>query len=147
MPILYNPDIVYKRFHRTHFCVIMWCIVSEMCLFCKIIQCNPLVSFLFKLEKQWHTIINGGSKEPPPPPGSKFFQFHAVFGKIWQNRMLAPPPGEILDLPLHISYLKEWHIVENNHAVVLLYFFNTFPLVVSIKLLCSITCPKCIVFH
>ena len=28
---------------------------------------------------------------PPPPPGSKFFQFHAVFGKIWQNRMLAPP--------------------------------------------------------
>ena len=27
----------------------------------------------------------------PPPPGSKFFQFHAVFGKIWQNRKLAPP--------------------------------------------------------
>ena len=26
-----------------------------------------------------------------PPRGSKFFQFHAVFGKIWQNRMLAPP--------------------------------------------------------
>ena len=25
------------------------------------------------------------------PPGSKFFQFHAVFGKIWQNGMLAPP--------------------------------------------------------
>ena len=25
--------------------------------------------------------------------GPKFFQFHAVFGKIWQNRMLAPPPG------------------------------------------------------
>ena len=24
-------------------------------------------------------------------PGSKVFQFHAVFGKIWQNRMLAPP--------------------------------------------------------
>ena len=24
-------------------------------------------------------------------PGSKFFQFHTVFGKIWQNRMLAPP--------------------------------------------------------
>ena len=27
------------------------------------------------------------------PPGSKFFEFHAVFGKIWQNRMLAPPWG------------------------------------------------------
>ena len=42
-----------------------------------------------------------------PPEGPKFFQFHAVFGKIWQNRMLAPPlgswrplPGEILDPPL-----------------------------------------------
>ena len=39
-------------------------------------------------------------------PGSKFFQFHAVFGKFWQNRMLAasegwrPHPGEILDPPL-----------------------------------------------
>ena len=30
---------------------------------------------------------------PSPPPGSKFFQFHAVFGKFWQNRMLAPPGG------------------------------------------------------
>ena len=46
-----------------------------------------------------------------PPPGSKFFQFHAVFGKIWQNRMLAPPPPEswhpllreILDPPLSMS--------------------------------------------
>ena len=42
-----------------------------------------------------------------PPWGPKFFQFHAVFGKIWQNRMLAPPLGswrpllgEILDPPL-----------------------------------------------
>ena len=25
------------------------------------------------------------------PQGSKFFQFHAVFGKIWRIRMLAPP--------------------------------------------------------
>ena len=30
-----------------------------------------------------------------PPGGSKFFQFHAVFEKIWQNRMLVPPPGEL----------------------------------------------------
>ena len=27
----------------------------------------------------------------PPPIGPKFSQFHAVFRKIWQNRMLAPP--------------------------------------------------------
>ena len=25
-----------------------------------------------------------------PPRGPKFFQFHAVFGKIWENRMLPP---------------------------------------------------------
>ena len=31
--------------------------------------------------------ISGGSKGGP-----KFFQFHAVYGKIWQNRMLAPCP-------------------------------------------------------
>ena len=27
---------------------------------------------------------------PPPSSGCKFLQFHAVFGKIWQNRMLVP---------------------------------------------------------
>ena len=39
--------------------------------------------------------LNGGSKGCEgcmPPPQSKFFQFHAVFGKFWQNRMLVPPP-------------------------------------------------------
>ena len=48
-----------------------------------------------------------------PPWGSKFFRFHAVFGKNWQNRMLAPPPGswrpllgEILDPPLARYLLK-----------------------------------------
>ena len=29
----------------------------------------------------------------------KFFRFHAVFGKIWQNHMLAPPPGELAPTP------------------------------------------------
>ena len=46
---------------------------------------------------------SGGSKGGASPLGSKFFQSHAVFGKIWQNRMLAPPRiflGEILDPPL-----------------------------------------------
>ena len=42
-------------------------------------------------------------------PGSKFFQFHAAFGKFWQNRMFAPPGelapllGEILDPPLRTT--------------------------------------------
>ena len=51
-----------------------------------------------------------GDARPLPPWGSKFFQFHAVFGKFRQNRMLAPLPGswhpllgEILDPPLNSS--------------------------------------------
>ena len=53
---------------------------------------------------------SGGSKGVQgtrAPWGSKFFQFHAGFGKFWQNRMLGPAPGgleppprEILDPPL-----------------------------------------------
>ena len=30
---------------------------------------------------------------PPRPQGPKFSQFHAVFCKIWQNHMFAPPGG------------------------------------------------------
>ena len=33
----------------------------------------------------------GGVRDACPPWGPKFFQFHAVFGKIWRNRMLVPP--------------------------------------------------------
>ena len=36
------------------------------------------------------TLNSGGPKGPHAP---KFSQFHAVFMKIWQNRMLAPPPS------------------------------------------------------
>ena len=35
--------------------------------------------------------IGGTKGVQRTPPGSKFFQFHAVLGKIEQNRMLAPP--------------------------------------------------------
>ena len=40
-----------------------------------------------------------GDRGDAPPPGPKFFQFHAVFGKIGQNRMLAPPPEELAPPP------------------------------------------------
>ena len=41
-----------------------------------------------------------GGHEGCAPPGSKFFQFHAVSGKIWQNHMLAPPlPGGLAPPP------------------------------------------------
>ena len=56
-------------------------------------------------------------------PGSKFFQFHAVFGKIWQNRMLAhlPPEGwrlhlgEILDPPLNTIWKSFPAFLLNKH--------------------------------
>ena len=37
-------------------------------------------------------LSGGDARDVHPPWGPKFFQFHAVFGKIWQNHMLAPPP-------------------------------------------------------
>ena len=48
-----------------------------------------------------HAQFSGRSKggKRDVPLGSKFFQFHAVFGKIWQNRILAPPPGELAHPP------------------------------------------------
>ena len=36
--------------------------------------------------------LRRGHKGRTPPWGSKFFQFCAVFRKIWQIRMLPPPP-------------------------------------------------------
>ena len=62
---------------------------------------------------------NGGEMNacPPSPRGSKFFKFHVVFGKIWQNRMsgplsggLAPSsrgnPGSATDTDSNFSYKK-----------------------------------------
>ena len=59
-------------------------------------------------------IISGGSKGArvtrTPPWVFKFFQFHAVFEKIWQNRMLAPPsrgnPGSATDY--YKIRIKRW---------------------------------------
>ena len=48
---------------------------------------------------------SGGSKAEPPS-GPTFSQFHAVFEKFWQSRMLAPPPP-----PRRVgapSYGKSW---------------------------------------
>ena len=55
------------------------------------------------LRRGWALTLEWGGAPPAPdlhskildplPLGSKFFQFHTVFVKIWQNRMLAPPAG------------------------------------------------------
>ena len=83
-------------------------IFPEMCLWCD--TCWPLVSHAgcqANLLQPLDAVIGGNNPRAP-----KFFRFHVVFGKIWQNRMLAPappppPPGvgapslwEILDPPL-----------------------------------------------
>ena len=69
-------------------------------------MCEKLKNCVFSqntanLHVFWHnhdTETSGGSKggregrTPPPPSASKFFQFHAVFGRIRQNCVFTPPP-------------------------------------------------------
>ena len=43
----------------------------------------------------------------PLPRRSKLFQFHAVFGKFWKNRMLAPP-GELAPPSSRKSWIRHW---------------------------------------
>ena len=54
----------------------------------------------------------GGRQGRAPPLGSKFFHFHAVFGKKLKNNSTfgswRPPLGKILDPPLVTSLAKEW---------------------------------------
>ena len=63
--------------------------------------------------KATNTLIGGsrgGVRDACPPWVSKFFRFHAVFGKIWRVHAppggFTPPLGKILDLPLTLNVLK-----------------------------------------
>ena len=55
-----------------------------------------------------HWRIQGGLQGRAPPWGSKFFHFHAVFGKNVKNNSnfgsWRPPLGKILDPPLADEY-------------------------------------------
>ena len=84
------------------------------------IYLNKLIIYSFKLyntqifqQEVAVADLRGGVRDVHPPWGPKFFQFHAVFGKIWQNRMLAPPWG--VGAP---SSEKSWirHWVGINHV-------------------------------
>ena len=64
-------------------------------------ECKHIVDFYFNTEgillnrefyQGYRNINHSGGRPPPPPRAPKFFWFHAVFRKIWQNFMLAPPP-------------------------------------------------------
>ena len=46
-----------------------------------------------------------------PPRAPKFFRFHAVFGEIWQNRMLSPP-GELAP-PLGKFWIRRCFYLQN----------------------------------
>ena len=66
---------------------------------------NFVLSYISNLLLYLHHIMSvntvadlRGARGCTPPRGPKFFQFHAVFGKCWQNRMLAPP-GELAPPP------------------------------------------------
>ena len=57
----------------------------------KILCLDGAIYLAFILQWRIH-IVNFWTRFPS---GSKFFQFHAVFGKIYQNRMLAPPQVDV----------------------------------------------------
>ena len=59
----------------------------------------------------------GGGNEGP-----NFFQFHAFFGKIWQNRMLAPLLQGFLDPPLELlicmeEHMNTFHLIDQYYAI------------------------------
>ena len=66
------------------------------------------------------TLISGGSKggARDAPPGPKFFQFHEVLGKIWQNRMLEPP-GELAPPPRGNPGSATANVSSRNHQLTL----------------------------
>ena len=78
----------------------------------------PCLPLKFGYGRHWRIYtVKFWTHAPPPLQPSKFFQFHAVFGRIWQNYVftLPPPPhgshphlGEIMDPHLLELYGKFW---------------------------------------
>ena len=77
-------------------------------------QLNRLVKIMFQdISENFRNIhqsfadLGGGVRDARPPWASKFFRFHAVFGKIWRVHAppggFTPPLGKILDPPLPIT--------------------------------------------
>ena len=60
-----------------------------------------LVGF-FILHSTFHATAASGGSKGATPTAQIFFQFHAVFGKFWQNRMLGALEGR------HPSYRESW---------------------------------------
>ena len=80
---------------------------------------NQLLLTLYPTLKQLRLVsftvadLRGGAGDARPP-GSKFFRFHAVFGKFWQNRMLVPPRG--VGAPSSgKSWIRHWFNIRSCH--------------------------------
>ena len=58
-----------------------------------ILSCDALLINILSTLMKSVADLGGARGVRPPPRAPKFFQFHAVFGKIWQNHMLAPHQG------------------------------------------------------
>ena len=90
--------LVHREFRRTTQ-VVLWTARN-------ILHRILYINYECKTQTRAVADLRGARGTHAPSPGSKFFQLHAVFKKIWQNRMLAPPGswrpllGEILDPPL-----------------------------------------------
>ena len=99
---------------KSHLTVVMKCRKIEFinslqglfhCQWCLTLIINE-VSF-----KRIHWRIQGGRQERLPPWGSKFFHFHAVFGKNLKNNRNLGEMGKILDPPL--VYVAPWRAYES----------------------------------
>ena len=76
----------------------------------RVLETEALLNLKYKtncLREHDHWRIQGGCQGHVPPLGSKFFHFHAVFGKNVKNNSnfgsWHPPLGKILDPPLMTS--------------------------------------------
>ena len=74
--------------------------------------------------------LGGGVRDARPPWASKFFRFHAVFGKIWRVHAplegSRPPLGKILDPPLLICcfFLKNLFVFWQHLRIGTIHFFS-----------------------
>ena len=82
---------------------------------------------IFKLNPIHASVIypladpRGGARDARPPWGSKFFHFHAVFGKKLRNNSIfgswRPPLGKILDPPLLSDYQNSLNSLNSMKAL------------------------------
>ena len=91
------------------------CRLSRYTIYFRLNITMEISSRFDELKSTANTAPTSGGFRGTPPYGPKFFQFHAVFRKIRQNHMLAPPSEGwrpllrgILDQPLSYKQLMKY---------------------------------------